>query len=79
MPDSSQAIVTLSYTIVHTTYSIKQRALTYRQLDAATIKKTTYIANRLVVSLCVFWLLTAGWNMILVSRRPICLPNKIDG
>lgn len=79
MPNSSQAIVTISYTIVHTTYSIKQRTLTYRQLDAATIKKTTYIANRLVVSLCVLWLLTAGWNMILVARRPICLPNKLDG
>ncbi|KAJ8109701.1 hypothetical protein OPT61_g7268 [Boeremia exigua] len=73
------AIVTIAYTIVHTTYSVKQRALTYQQLDLATIKKTTYIANRLVVTLCVLWLLTAGWNMILVARRPICLPNQLDG
>lgn len=74
-----QAIVTIAYTIVHTTYSIKQRALTYQQLDLATVKKTTYIANRLVVSLCVLWLLTAGWNMILVARRPSCLPNQLEG
>ncbi|KAF2626683.1 hypothetical protein BU25DRAFT_92736 [Macroventuria anomochaeta] len=73
------AIVTITYTIVHTTYSAKQRALTYQQPDATTIKKTTYIANRLVVSLCVLWLLTAGWNMILVARRPSCLPNQLDG
>ncbi|KAJ4993583.1 hypothetical protein SVAN01_01131 [Stagonosporopsis vannaccii] len=73
------AVVTITYTIVHTTYSVKQRALTYQQLDIATIKKTTYIANRLVVSLCVLWLLTAGWNMILVARRPRCLPNRLDG
>ncbi|KAH6638890.1 hypothetical protein C7974DRAFT_123006 [Boeremia exigua] len=73
------AIVTIAYTIVHTTYSVKQRALTYQQLDLATIKKTTYVANRLVVSLCVLWLLTAGWNMIMVARRPSCLPNQADG
>lgn len=73
------AIVTIAYTVVHTTYSVKQRALTYQQLDAATIKKTTYVANRLVVSLCVLWLLTAGWNMILVARRPSCLPDQFDG
>lgn len=74
-----QAIVTIAYTVVHTTYSVKQRALTYQQLDAATIKKTTYIANRLVVSLCVLWLLTAGWNMILVARRPSCLAVQFEG
>lgn len=77
--DQIQAIVTIIYTFVHTTYSVKQRALTYQQLDPSTIKKTTYIANRLVVSLCVLWLLTAGWNMILVARRPSCLPNQLDG
>ncbi|KAF9691386.1 hypothetical protein EKO04_010768 [Ascochyta lentis] len=73
------ATVTIVYTVVHTTYSVKQRALTYQQLDPSTIKKTTYIANRLVISLCVMWLLTAGWNMILVARRPSCLPNQLDG
>lgn len=79
LADWDKAIVTIAYTIVHTTYSVKQRALTYQQLDPTTLKKTTYIANRLVVSLCVLWLLTAGWNMILVARRPSCLPNQLDG
>lgn len=71
--------MTIIYTIVHTTYSVKQRALTYQQLDPRTVKKTTYIANRLVVSLCVLWLLTVGWNMILVARRPTCLLSQGDG
>ena len=71
--------MTIAYTVVHTTYSVKQRALTYQQLDVATIKKTTYIVNRLVISLCVLWLLTAGWNMILVARRPSCLASQLEG
>ncbi|KAJ4333431.1 hypothetical protein N0V87_007627 [Didymella glomerata] len=73
------SVVTIAYTVVHTTYSVKQRALTYQQLDVATIKKTTYIVNRLVISLCVLWLLTAGWNMILVARRPSCLASQLEG
>jgi hypothetical protein len=43
------------------------------------MKKTTYMANRLVVSLCVLWLLTAGWNMVLVARRPSCLGSQLEG
>jgi hypothetical protein len=37
------------------------------------VQKTSYIAVRMAVSLCVLWLLTNGWNMITVARQPICL------
>ncbi|KAF1968748.1 hypothetical protein BU23DRAFT_572144 [Bimuria novae-zelandiae CBS 107.79] len=36
-------------------------------------KKTSYIAVRFAVTPCILWLLTGGWNMIIVTRRPTCL------
>lgn len=42
------------------------------------IKKSSYFATRLAISLCVFWLLTVGWDMIIVARRPACLSEAPD-
>ena len=39
------------------------------------VKKASYVAIRLAVTLCILWLLTSGWNMITVARRPVCLPK----
>jgi hypothetical protein len=41
--------------------------------DSSAIKKTSYIATRFAITLCVLWLLTVGWDMIIVARRPKCL------
>ncbi|OAL46887.1 hypothetical protein IQ07DRAFT_614102 [Pyrenochaeta sp. DS3sAY3a] len=70
---STSAIVTLAYTFFHTVISFKQRIWKHQQRDPSTIKKTSYVAIRIVISLCTLWLITSGWNMILVARRPVCL------
>ena len=72
-----QALLTIIYAIVHTVFSLKQKVWTSRQATS-TVKKTDYVAIRIVVSLCVLWLLTTGWNMIMVARRPVCLPEQQD-
>ncbi|KAH8731751.1 hypothetical protein GQ44DRAFT_603304 [Phaeosphaeriaceae sp. PMI808] len=71
----SSALATLLYTYFHTIISLKQRIWKHQQKHPSAIKKTSYAAIRLAVSLCVLWLLTCGWNMIIVARRPICLPE----
>jgi hypothetical protein len=70
---SSQALATIAYACVHTVFSLKQKKWERQRRHKSAVEKTSYIAIRLVVSLCVLWLLTSGWNMILVARRPICL------
>lgn len=32
----------------------------------------------MVVALCAFWLVTSGWNMIIVARRPVCLEPALE-
>lgn len=69
---STSALASIFYTIVHTVFSFKQREWSLNQSRVSTIKETTYVAVRMVVALCALWLLTTGWNMIIVARRPIC-------
>jgi hypothetical protein len=73
-----QAVATISYTIIHTVFSLKQSTWEHRQQRVSAAKKSSYVAIRLVVLLCVLWLLTFGWDMILVARTPICL-SKASG
>ncbi|CAO2647346.1 Nn.00g082680.m01.CDS01 [Neocucurbitaria sp. VM-36] len=72
---SISALVTIAYTFLHTIISLKQRIWTHQRRHPSAIKKTDYVAIRMVISLCVLWLLTSGWNMIIVARRPMCLPE----
>lgn len=69
---STSAFATISYTVVHTVFSFKQRVWSLHQRHRSAIKKTDYVAVRMVVALCALWLLTTGWNMIIVARRPLC-------
>jgi len=69
----SQALTTIAYTFIHTVFSLKQKTWEQQQRHTSAVKKTSYVAIRLVISLCVLWLLTTGWNMIIVARRPVCL------
>lgn len=70
---SISALATILYTMVHTIFSFKQRKWSHDERHASAIKKTDYVAVRMVVALCAFWLVTSGWNMIIVARRPVCL------
>jgi hypothetical protein len=45
---------------------------------SSTVKRASYVATRLAVTLCVLWLLTTGWDMIIVARRPTCLHEAPD-
>ncbi|KAF2851884.1 hypothetical protein T440DRAFT_46451 [Plenodomus tracheiphilus IPT5] len=69
---STSALATVAYTIIHTVFSFKQKTWSLHQQHLSAIKKTDYVAVRMVVALCSLWLLTTGWNMIIVARRPLC-------
>ncbi|RII21877.1 hypothetical protein CUC08_Gglean001046 [Alternaria sp. MG1] len=69
----TSALTTIAYTFIHTVFSLKQKTWEQQQRHTSAVKKTSYVAIRLVISLCVLWLLTTGWNMIIVARRPVCL------
>jgi hypothetical protein len=47
----------------------------HQRRHSSAIKKTSYIAIRFAISLCIIWLFTVGWDMITVARRPTCLPE----
>ncbi|RMZ68143.1 Golgi vesicle transport [Pyrenophora seminiperda CCB06] len=70
---STSALASFIYVLTHTTFSCKQKVWELRQQITAAVDKTFYFAIRLAASSCALWLLTSGWNMILVARRPICL------
>ncbi|KAH7071521.1 hypothetical protein BKA63DRAFT_74302 [Paraphoma chrysanthemicola] len=65
-------IATFFYTGLHTIISYKQKLWIRQRRHQSAIKRTEYIALRVAISLCVLWLLTCGWNMIIVARRPVC-------
>ncbi|KAF2827135.1 hypothetical protein CC86DRAFT_406356 [Ophiobolus disseminans] len=71
----TSGVATLSYTYLHTIISLKQKIWSHQRGHASAIKRTSYVAIRFAVSLCVLWLLTSGWNMIIVARRPVCLAD----
>ncbi|CAI6299003.1 unnamed protein product [Periconia digitata] len=76
----TSSIATLAYVLLHTIFSLKQRAWRHERRRPS-IERTTYVAVRFAVTLCILWLLTTGWNMIIVARQPTCLPksNGLDG
>jgi hypothetical protein len=69
-----QAFVSLAYILFHTIFSLKQRIWKRQRRDLFLVKKTSYVAVRFAVTLCILWLLTSGWNLIIFARRPVCLP-----
>ncbi|PSN74742.1 hypothetical protein BS50DRAFT_22922 [Corynespora cassiicola Philippines] len=70
------ALVSIAYFVLHTIFSSKQRTWRHQSRDHAAGKDSLYIAIRCAGTLCVVWLLTTGWNMIIVARRPVCLPSR---
>lgn len=68
-----QALATVGYTFFHTILSIKQKLQEQQQQYTLMAKRTSSVPTHLVGYLCVLWLVTFGWNMILVARRPVCL------
>ncbi|EOA84177.1 uncharacterized protein SETTUDRAFT_180236 [Exserohilum turcica Et28A] len=66
--DTTSALATVAYTLVHTIVSLRQKSWDH----TSSTRRTSNIALRMVAWLCALWLLTSGWNMILVARRPIC-------
>lgn len=75
MTDSDQSLVTVAYIVLHTIFSLKQRIWKHQRRHPSIVKKTLYVAIRFAVTLCILWLLTSGWNMIIVARQPVCLPK----
>ncbi|KAF9737102.1 hypothetical protein PMIN03_006736 [Paraphaeosphaeria minitans] len=71
----TSALATLAYIVLHSIFSLKQRIWRHQGQLPAKDKKTSYIAVRCGGTLCMLWLLTSGWNMIIVARRPSCLPG----
>ncbi|OAG04445.1 uncharacterized protein CC84DRAFT_793057 [Paraphaeosphaeria sporulosa] len=71
------ALATLAYVVLHSIFSLKQRIWRHQGQLPAKDKKTSYIAVRCGGTLCMLWLLTSGWNMIIVARRPRCLPGAL--
>ncbi|KAF2448758.1 hypothetical protein P171DRAFT_352429 [Karstenula rhodostoma CBS 690.94] len=71
----TSALATLVYIVLHSVFSLKQRIWRHQGQLPAKDKKTSYIAVRCGGTLCVLWLVTSGWNMIIVARRPRCLPG----
>ncbi|KAL6702623.1 hypothetical protein ACN47E_001292 [Coniothyrium glycines] len=69
----TSAFATIFYIAVHTVFSRKQQSWMHQRQKSSAIKDTSYITIRLAVSLCVLWLITCGWNMIIVARRPVCV------
>ncbi|KAH7135122.1 hypothetical protein B0J11DRAFT_547156 [Dendryphion nanum] len=74
----SSALASSAYIILHTIFSLKQRIWRHQRRNPSIIRNASYFAVRLAVSLCVLWLLTTGWNMITVSRQPVCLAASPD-
>jgi hypothetical protein len=37
-------------------------------------QRPTWIATRLLVGVCILWLITSGANLVVASRQPICFP-----
>ncbi|KAF2179882.1 hypothetical protein K469DRAFT_594590 [Zopfia rhizophila CBS 207.26] len=70
----TSSLASIAYVVLHTIFSLKQRIWKHQRRHPSILKKTSYFAIRLVVTLCILWLLTSGWNMITVARRPVCLP-----
>ncbi|KAF2106608.1 hypothetical protein BDV96DRAFT_654610 [Lophiotrema nucula] len=71
----TSASVSIGYIVLHTIFSLKQKIWKHQGRHPSILKKTSYFAIRVAVTLCVLWLLTSGWNMIVVARRPVCLPD----
>ncbi|KAF2685088.1 hypothetical protein K458DRAFT_20116 [Lentithecium fluviatile CBS 122367] len=69
----TSALATVAYIVLHTVFSLKQRIWKHQRRNPSIVKKTSYIAIRVAVTLCILWLLTSGWNMITVARRSVCL------
>jgi hypothetical protein len=61
------------YTYFHSVISFKQKIWIRQQKHSLAIKRTSYIATRFSITLCVLWLITVGWDLIIVARRPTCL------
>ncbi|KAF2647537.1 hypothetical protein K491DRAFT_723361 [Lophiostoma macrostomum CBS 122681] len=69
------SLVSIAYIVVHTIFSLKQRIWRHQGRHPSIVKKTSYVAVRFSVTLCILWLLTSGWNLITVARQPVCLPE----
>jgi hypothetical protein len=70
-----QSLVSIAYIVLHTIFSLKQRIWRHQGRHPSIVKKTSYVAVRFSVTLCILWLLTSGWNLITVARQPVCLPE----
>ncbi|KAF2267275.1 hypothetical protein CC78DRAFT_94716 [Lojkania enalia] len=73
----TSSLVSIAYIFLHTIFSLKQRIWKHQRRHPSILKKTSYFAIRFAVTLCILWLLTSGWNMIIVARRPVCLPPRV--
>lgn len=70
---ANEASSTMIYIILHNIFAMKQIIWKHQGGNLVGDKRTSYVAVRFAASLCVLWLLTGGWNMIIVARRPMCL------
>ncbi|EUC46785.1 hypothetical protein COCMIDRAFT_91997 [Bipolaris oryzae ATCC 44560] len=68
------ALVTIGYTIFHSILSLKQKLWEQQRRYSVAMKRNSTVPTRIAGSMCAFWLLTSGWDMILVASTPVCLP-----
>ncbi|EMD92352.1 hypothetical protein COCC4DRAFT_69719 [Bipolaris maydis ATCC 48331] len=68
------ALVTIGYTIYHSILSLKQKLWEQQRRYSVAMKRNSTVPTRIAGSMCALWLLTSGWDMILVASTPVCLP-----
>ncbi|KAF2198858.1 hypothetical protein GQ43DRAFT_139706 [Delitschia confertaspora ATCC 74209] len=74
----TSSFASIAYTILHTIFSLKQKQWVYQIPHPSLIKRNSYIAIHIARGLCVLWMLTVGWDLILVARQPSCFAKQED-
>ncbi|EUC34883.1 hypothetical protein COCCADRAFT_92301 [Bipolaris zeicola 26-R-13] len=68
------ALLTIGYTIFHSILALKQKLWEQQRRYSVAMKRNSTVPTRIAGSMCALWLLTSGWDMILVASTPVCLP-----
>ena len=68
----TQSLITFFYIYLHCLMS--SRSSPEYEPEEFLFKRPQYVAIRVAAIVPVFWLLTAGWGLIVAARRAICMP-----
>ena len=74
--NTTQAGCSLAYIILHNLTSLKMTKWKHHSGRRVQEQRAVSFMVRYAAMLCATWLVAVGWNMILVARRPVCLPES---